>query len=151
MATDTAHRTTLELHLGMLYRLRFKPSATLSDELFAALAAANPDLRMERTAHGELEVMAPAGGEGSNRNSELTYQLARWSKTKGKGLGIGFDSSGGFVLPNGAIRSPDASWLTIDRWKALTPDQQESFLPLCPDFVAEIRSKSDSLTLRRRR
>ncbi len=128
-----------------LIRLRFGPRAPLTDELFTAISAENSDLRMERTAHGDLEIMAPAGAEGSNRNFTLTGQFYRWSENEGRGLGVFFDSSGGFVLPNGAIRSPDGSWVAKARWAALTPEQQKAYLPLCPDFVAELRSESDGL------
>jgi Uma2 family endonuclease len=130
--------------LGHRVRLRFRPPAELTAELFAALAAANPDLRLERTARGDLEVMAPAGSESSNRNSELTYQLVHWSKNAGRGLGVCFDSSGGFRLPNGATRGPDASWITQARWDAATLEERKSFLAQCPDFVAELRSPGDS-------
>ena len=87
--------------------------------------------------------MSPAGGRTSNRNADLNYQLHAWNRRSK--LGKVFDSSGGFKLPNGANRSPDASWLSIDRWSALTLEQQEKFLPLCPDFVVELRSPSDAL------
>jgi Uma2 family endonuclease len=129
--------------LGPLLTLRFGPGAKLTDELFVALAAANPDLRLERTARGDLEIMAPAGGGSSNRNFKLTYQLALWSENEGRGLGVGFDSSLGATLPNTAIRGPDAAWITRARWEALSPEQREKYLAFCPDFVAELRSPSD--------
>lgn len=137
--------------LGRLLRLRFGPQARLTDDLFAALAAANPDLRLERTARGDLEVMAPAGAGSSNRNSQLTYQLARWAEHEGRGLGVCFDSSIGAILPNTAIRGPDVAWINQARWDALTPEQRETFLPFCPDFVAELRSPSDSLAKLRKK
>jgi Uma2 family endonuclease len=137
--------------LGHLLRLRFGPHARLTDDLFAALAAANPDLRLERTARGDLEIMAPAGAGSSNRNLQLTYQLARWSENEGRGLGVCFDSSIGAILPNTAIRGPDAAWINQARWNALTPEQREKFLPFCPDFVAELRSPSDSLAKLRKK
>jgi Uma2 family endonuclease len=112
------------------------------------LAAVNRDLRLERTATGELIVAPPTGSETGNRNLKLTYFLARWIEEEG-GYGVAFDSSSGFELPNGANRSPDASWLSPARWNALTPKQRQGFAPLCPDFVVELRSKTDSLkTLR---
>src|SRR5262249_35778115 len=117
----------------------------LSDELFAALAAENPDLKLERTARGDLEVMAPAGADSSHRNIKLTSQLDRWTENEGRGLGVGFDSSLGSILPNTAIRGPDAAWITQARWDALTPERRKKFLGFCPDFVAELRSPSDSL------
>jgi Uma2 family endonuclease len=137
--------------LGDLLRLRFAPHARLTDELFAALAAENRDLRLERTARGDLEIMAPAGGGSSNKNGELNYQLVKWSKNEGRGLGVCFDSSCGYILPNTATRGPDASWMTQARWDALTPDERAGFLPLCPDFVAELRSPSDRLTKLRKK
>lgn len=87
--------------------------------------------------------MAPAGGDASDRNAEIAFQLRRWAKRDGSGRT--FDSSGGFRLPNGAVRSPDASWVGNARLATLTDDQRRRFLPLCPDFVVELRSPSDSL------
>ncbi len=116
----------------------------MTDDQFWQLCQNHPDLRFERTAHGELIIMSPTGGSTGNRNSGLNFQLYGWNReTK---LGKTFDSSTGFKLPNGADRSPDASWVAIDRWDALTLDQQTRFVPLCPDFVMELRSPSDSLT-----
>jgi Uma2 family endonuclease len=115
----------------------------LTDEQFFQLCQNNRDLQFERTASGELLIMPPTGGETSNRNIELSYQLQSWSRQNN--LGKAFDSSTGFKLPNGADRSPDASWVRRERWEALTPEQREKFLPLCPDFVVELRSPSDSL------
>ena len=133
------------LGLGHLLRLRFPAHARLTDELFEAIASANPDLRLERTARGDLEIMAPAGAESSNQNFRISYQLARWTENEGRGLGVGFDSSLGAILPNTAIRGPDAAWITQARWDALTPEQREKYLSFCPDFVAELRSPSDRL------
>jgi Uma2 family endonuclease len=120
-----------------------KLTLDLTDEQFFQLCQNNRDLRFERTATGELIIMSPTGGETSNRNIELSYQLQGWSRQNN--LGKAFDSNGGFKLPKGGNRSPDASWVTIARWNALTADQREKFLPLCPDFVVELRSASDSL------
>lgn len=89
--------------------------------------------------------MAPAGAESSNQNFRISYQLARWTENEGRGLGVGFDSSLGAILPNTAIRGPDAAWITQARWDALTPEQREKYLSFCPDFVAELRSPSDRL------
>jgi Uma2 family endonuclease len=115
----------------------------LTDEQFFQLCQNNRDLQFERTASGELLIMPPTGGETGNRNIELSYQLQSWSRQNN--LGKAFDSSTGFKLPNGADRSPDASWVRRERWEALTPEQREKFLPLCPDFAIELRSPSDSL------
>jgi Uma2 family endonuclease len=124
------------------------PSTTLlhvTPEQFEALAAANPDLRLERTACGELIVNPPTGGESSQRNFSITTQLGNWFEVH-EDLGEGFDSSTGFILLNGATRSPDASWVRRERWDALTPEQRQGFVPLCPDIVVELRSASDSLS-----
>jgi Uma2 family endonuclease len=115
----------------------------LTDEQFFQLCQANQDLRFERTATGELIVMPPAGGETSNRNGRLNQQLFNWADADG--TGIAFDSSCDFKLPSGADRSPDAAWIQLERWNALTQQQKERFLPLCPDFVIELLSPSDSL------
>jgi Uma2 family endonuclease len=116
---------------------------SLSDEQFYQLCLHNRELRFERNPQGDLVIMSPTGGETSNRNVEISYQLQSWSRrTK---VGIAFDSSGGFKLPNGANRSPDAAWLKREKWEALTPEQRQKFVPLCPDFVVELRSPSDEL------
>lgn len=119
-------------------------SIDLTDDQFFQLCQKNRDFRFERTANGDLIVMAPTGGETSHRNIELSYQLQAWSRQNN--LGKAFDSNGGFKLPNGSDRSPNASWVKKERWDALTPEQREKFLPLCPDFVVELCSQSDSLT-----
>jgi Uma2 family endonuclease len=123
--------------------LNLNPVIQLTDEQFFQLCQVNRDLRFERTATGELIVMPPAGGETSNRNGRLNQQLFNWADADG--TGIAFDSSGGFKLPNGANRSPDAAWVKLERWNALTQQQKEKFLPVCPDFVIELLSPSDSL------
>ena len=113
-------------------------------EQFCAIASANRDLRLERTCVGELIVNPPTGGESSKRNFSIIGQLSNWLEAN-PDLGEGFDSSGGFILPNGAIRSPDAAWIQQQRWEALTASQRRGFVPLCPDFVVELRSATDSL------
>jgi Uma2 family endonuclease len=117
----------------------------VSCEQFDTLALANPDLRLERTSQGELIVNPPTGGESGNRNLSISGQLDRWCEAN-EDLGKGFDSSTGFILPNGARRSPDASWVSRTRWEALTAQERKGFVPLCPDFVVELRSASDSLS-----
>ncbi|MBN3941713.1 Uma2 family endonuclease [Nostoc sp. NMS9] len=115
----------------------------LTDEQFFQLCQNNRDLKFERTASGELIIMPPTGSNTSDRNADLTYQLRAWSRQNK--LGKSFDSSGGFKLPNGAERSPDASWVKMERWNALSEAEKERFAPLCPDFVVELMSPSDSL------
>ncbi|MFE1745605.1 Uma2 family endonuclease [Coleofasciculus sp. H7-2] len=115
----------------------------LTDEQFWKLCQNNRDYRFERTASGELIIMPPTGSETGNRNIKIAAQLEVWSSQSN--LGLAFDSSSGFKLPNGANRSPDASWVRRDRWEALTAEEQQGFAPICPDFVLELRSKSDSL------
>ncbi len=118
-------------------------SIDLTDEQFFQLCQNNRDLQFERTASGELIIMPPTGGETGNRNFEITVGLGIWNKQYN--LGKGFDSSSGFKLPNGANRSPDASWVKQERWEALSPQQKRKFIPLCPDFVVELLSPTDSL------
>ena len=118
-------------------------SVPLTSEQFYRLCNDNPELRMELTAKGELILMSPTGAKTGYRNSELNYQLVGWAKADGNG--ITFDSSTVFALPTGAKRSPDASWIQRKRWDALSDEEQEKFAPLCPDFVAELRSPSDQL------
>jgi Uma2 family endonuclease len=116
---------------------------TVTREQFVQLALANRDLQLERTATGELIVMPPTGSDTGNRNLDIEGQLWLWNRqTK---LGKAFNSSSGFHLPNGANRSPDASWVRQERWNALTREQQKGFAPLCPDFVLELRSESDNM------
>jgi Uma2 family endonuclease len=117
----------------------------VTGEQFEALALANPDLRLERTAQGELIVNPPTGGESGQRNLSISGQLDRWCEAN-EDLGEGFDSSTGFILPNGARISPDASWVSRTRWEALTAKERKGFVPLCPDFVVELRSALDSLS-----
>jgi len=120
----------------------------LSDEQFYQLCRRHPDIHFERNASGGLIVIPPTGGVSGNRNFSLTTQLGMWVE-KNPTLGIGFDSSTGFKLPNGADRAPDVAWIRLDRWDTLTPEQQEKFPPIAPDFVIELRSKTDDLaTLR---
>ena len=118
--------------------------APMTHEQFYEFCLANRDLRIERTASGEVVIMPPAFSDTGNRNFNIAAQL--WNWTEEDGTGIGFDSSAGFTLPNGATRSPDASWIKLERWNALTEEQKASFAPICPDFVIELRSSSDTLT-----
>lgn len=117
--------------------------ARMSDEEFFAFCQRNRDWRIERSASGDLIIMPPTGGHSGRRNFSLIVQFGQWSKADG--TGIGFDSSTGFHLPNGADRSPDVSWVRRDRWDALTDAQRDEFPPIAPDFVMELRSKTDSI------
>ena len=115
----------------------------VTHEQFQQIASVNRDLRLERTVEGELIVMPPSRSDTGNRNLDIEGQLWLWNRqTK---LGVAFNSSSGFHLPNGANRSPDAAWVKLDRWEALTSEEQEGFAPICPDFVVELRSKSDNI------
>jgi len=124
--------------------LHTRPALEMDEEQFFEFCQLNREWRIERSAEGDLEVMVPTGGETSNRNSHLNYQLTGW--TLRDGMGVAFDSNGGFILPNGAMRSPDASWVERERLANLTAEQKQRFLPLCPDFVIELRSPSDPLS-----
>jgi len=123
--------------------LRLRPVIELTGNQLLELSSLNKDLRLELTAKGELVVMPPTVTETGGQNFELAGQL--WAWTKRSGTGVAFDSSTGFTLPNGAIRSPDASWAERSRLEALTNEQYRKYAPLCPDFVIELRSPSDSL------
>jgi Uma2 family endonuclease len=114
----------------------------VSDRVFWRLCQDNPGLRLERTARGELIVIAPAGMESGRQNADISGQL--WVWTRATGAGVSFDSSAGFQLPNGATRSPDASWLVRERWEALRPEDRLRFGPICPDFVVELMSPTDT-------
>jgi Uma2 family endonuclease len=121
----------------------FTQLTPMNDEQFYAFCQTNPELRIERTASGEVIVMSPAFSDTGNRNFKAALQLGIWAEQDG--TGEGFDSSTGFTLPNGATRSPDAAWIRQDRWNALTPEQQAAFAPIAPDFVIELRSSSDTV------
>jgi Uma2 family endonuclease len=123
--------------------LHFQPILKrLDDEVFYEFCRANDEWRIERTAEGDI-IIPPAGGKTGIRNSKLIAQLVVWNEADGRGQV--FDSSTIFLLPNGAQRSPDLAWVRNERWQSLTDEQQEKFPPLCPDFVAELRSRTDAL------
>lgn len=121
------------------------PVMEMTDDQFAEFCALNDDMRVERNCEGVLEIMPPAFGYTSNKNGIITTQLGNWTYQDGNG--VFFDSSGGFTLPNGAVRSPDASWVSGMRYNSLTEEEKNSFTPLCPDFVVELRSSSDRLSV----
>lgn len=116
---------------------------TLTDEAFYQLCQANPDVKFERSAQGELIIMSPTGGESGRRNADIAIDLGIWNRQTQ--LGYTFDSSTCFKLPNGAERSPDAAWIAASRWEALSPNDRAKFPPIAPDFVIELRSGSDRL------
>ena len=116
----------------------------LSDEEFEQFCAKYRELRIEMTSQGEVIVMPPVVSEGGNRNFTLTGRFFLWVETDA--TGVGFDSSTGFTLPNGAKRSPDVSWIRREHWDALSHTQKNEFALICPDFVVELRSKSDRLS-----
>src|SRR2546430_12606711 len=124
--------------------LHLRPAIEMSDEQFFQFCRLNGDLRIERTAEGDLEIMPPAEWETSSRNAGITAQLWAWALRDGTGAVS--DSSGGFTLPNGAVRAPDAAWVRKSRLRGLTTEQKERLLPLCPDFVIELRSPPDRLS-----
>ncbi len=123
--------------------LRLRPAVELTDELLLRISSLNPDLRLERTSEGDLVIIAPEGGWSGKRSAEILGQLWLWNERTG--TGVVFGSSAGFRLPNGAVRAPDVAWVRKDRLEALSPQEREGFLPLCPDLVVEIRSPTDSL------
>ncbi|MBA3438789.1 MAG: Uma2 family endonuclease [Pyrinomonadaceae bacterium] len=123
--------------------LRLRPLVNLSDDDFLELCRLNEGLFFEQNPNGELVIMPPTGSDTGHKNSRLNQQLANWSDLDG--TGICFDSSTLFRLPNNAIRSPDAAWVANERWNELTTKQQRGIAPLCPDFVIELRSPTDTI------
>ena len=119
-----------------------QPAIDMSREQFFEFCQLNRDVRIERNAEGSIAVMAPTGGETGARSVLLVAALYRWAEEDG--AGIAFDSSTGFELPNGAVRSPDAAWVLLRRLARLPAEGKERFPPLCPDFVIELLSPSDS-------
>jgi Uma2 family endonuclease len=136
--------TEPQVNLGHV-TLRIRPAIELTDDEFFALCQLNRDLRFERTSQGDIIIMPPTGAATGNRNADITRQLGNWAKRDG--TGAVFDSSTGFKLPNGADRSLDAAWIPRSRLATVTAEQEEKFLPLCPAFVVELLSPSDSLTV----
>ena len=127
----------------MAVTVNLQPLLELTDEQFEQICNNNRDLKFERTAKGNLVVMSLTGGDPGERNAELNGQLWLWNRQAR--LGHLYDSSTGFRLPNGAIHSPDAAWVSQGRWEALTPEQRQKWVPLCPDFVVELKSASDDI------
>ncbi len=123
--------------------LQMPPELQMTDEQFFEFCQINRDLRIERNKFGEISIMSPTGSETGNREVNIIGQLWAWSEKDGTGLA--FSSSTGFKLSTGAERSPDAAWMKLERWNTLSPEQQQKFAPICPDFVVELRSPSDNL------
>ena len=121
--------------------LHLPPAMRLDDDLLFAFCQYNRDLRIERDAHGDLEIMPPTGAETGTRNANLTCDFANWARLDGRGAV--FDSSTGFLLPNGAMRSPDLAWVLRERLATLAPQQKRKFLPLVPDLIIELASPTD--------
>jgi Uma2 family endonuclease len=127
----------------MAVTVNLQPLLKLTDEQFEQICHNNRNLKFERTAKGSLVVMSLTGGDTGERNAELNGQLWLWNRQAR--LGHLYDSSTGFRLPNGAIRSPDAAWVSQARWEVLTPEQRQKWVPLCPDFLVELKSNSDDI------
>ncbi|OCR02711.1 hypothetical protein BCD67_05870 [Oscillatoriales cyanobacterium USR001] len=123
--------------------VKIPSSFQMTDDQFFNLCQFNRDLRIERTKTGDVIIMPPTGSETGNRNGDMFFQVTLWAK-KDK-TGITFDSSTGFTFASGQTLSPDVSWIKLERWNALSPEEKEKFAPICPDFVIELRSPSDSL------
>jgi Uma2 family endonuclease len=123
--------------------LKFHPVISINDDQLFEFCQLNRDFRIERKANGEILIMPPTGSETGQRNFDLIGQLGIW--TKQDGTGVGFGSSGGFTLPSGAVRSPDAAWIKKTNWEAIPLEKRQKFAPICPEFVIELRSASDNL------
>lgn len=124
--------------------LKLEPlTPSLSRDQFIHLCQSNPELKLERSPQGELIVISPVGGESGNREASLITKVGIWNEQTQ--LGFVFSSSTIFSLPNGGDRSPDVAWVSRHRWEALNPKEREGFPPICPDFVIELRSRSDCL------
>jgi Uma2 family endonuclease len=115
-----------------------------SEDEFFHFCQINRDLRIERSPKGEIIMMSPAGGYASFQSLRVARQLDVWATEDGSG--VAFDSSAGFILPNGAMRSPDAAWVLLARLQKLSRREKEQFIPLCPDFVIEVASPSDKVS-----
>ena len=143
--TLTATQETTKAAEPEPFVIKFKPLAYMDDDMIAEFSALNDSLRVERTAEGEIILMPPTHGDTGYRNADLNADLTIWAR--GNGSGRCYDSSTGFKLPNGALRSPDASWISDSRLEALTTEERSGFYSICPDFVIELRSSSDSLSM----
>ncbi len=142
-ATTPAPATVEAPQAARGFPVRIRPLGLFSDGQFYEFCRFNSDLDIERTAQGDLLIMAPASFRTSHINLRIVLQLGRWAERDG--TGVATESSGGFILPNSAVRAPDAAWIRRDRLTAVPQEQQERFLPLCPDFAIELLSPSDTL------
>lgn len=124
--------------------LQMLPNMVMTDDQFFDFCQLNRHFRIERNQIGDLFIMSPTDSETGQRNFNLIGELGIW--TKQDGTGVGFGSSGGFTLPNGAVRSPDAAWIKRTKWEAIPADKRKKFAPICPEFVVELRSENDSLS-----
>jgi Uma2 family endonuclease len=124
--------------------LQMLPNMIMTDDQFFDFCQLNRHFRIERNQIGDLFIMSPTGSETEERNFNLNGQL--WIWTKQDGTGVGFGSSGGFTLPNGAVRSPDAAWIKRTKWEIIPADKRKKFAPICPEFVVELRSENDNLS-----
>ncbi|MEM9832859.1 MAG: Uma2 family endonuclease [Bacteroidota bacterium] len=119
------------------------PEVHFTDEEFFSFCQHNSELDIERKANREIIIMSPTGSLTGFYNTKIIVQLEQWNEENQ--LGLVFDSSAGFTLPDGSVKSPDASWVSVKRWKSLTSSQQEKFAPICPEFIVQLKSKTDSL------
>ena len=125
--------------------IRFKPAIEMTNELFEQFCALNDNLRIELTAEGTIEIMPPLKGDAGAKELEIGADIKIWTRTSGNG--VAFGPNGTFALPNGAVRMPDASWVSNARYESLTDEEKNDYTPLCPDFVVELRSRSDRLSV----
>jgi Uma2 family endonuclease len=144
-ALATAHEDEpmCEPHAPILVRFSTVLKGMSEEEFFNFCQQQEDDVRLELTSEGDLIIMSPTGSESGKRNFNLAVSLGTWVRQDG--TGYGFDSNAGFTLPNGAVRAPDFSWVKKERWDALAKARRERFAPVCPDFVVELRSRTDSL------
>lgn len=124
--------------------LQMLPNMIMTDDQFFDFCQLNRHFRIERNQIGDLFIMSPTDSETGQRNFNLIGELGIW--TKQDGTGVGFGSSGGFTLPNGAVRSPDAAWIKRTKWEIIPADKRKKFAPICPEFVVELRSDNDNLS-----
>lgn len=128
---------------GLTLPLRLRPSVPMTDEDLMVFSSSNECLPIEREANGDILVMSPSGSGSSSKNVEISFELELWNRRVGGG--VVFESNGGFTLPDGSVRAADAAWLSLAKWEALSPRDQQRYAPVCPEFVIELRSPSDSL------